>query len=135
MLKKGYRLRFLIINMHLTLLFCVSFMNVSCVKGAMLTIIEEPLTQDHLEAKTTSYIVFSDDYYTADPNDTTSACIDWSHPALDEMRRRAHLIGGIEWTPLKEVPKREGVFTAGKTYKGIPYSSVKDTSDASLSHR
>lgn len=81
--------------------------------------INDPLIPDE-------YCVFTDDYYTADPCDTTSTCLDWSHPALEQMRRRAEMIGGLKWTPLRNVPKREGVFEAGKRVSGVPYSSVKE---------
>lgn len=44
---------------------------------------------------------------------------------------RAHQITDVQWTPLAEIPKTrpEGTFfIPGKTYKGIPYSSVKEMS-------
>ena len=72
-----------------------------------------------------NYVVFTDDF-TADPDDTTSVFLDWNHPALTEMRRRADLIGNIKWTPKGDVPKRNGVFPQGEEVSGILYSSVKE---------
>lgn len=68
--------------------------------------------------------VIDDD--TEDLNDTTSVFLDWNHPALDQMRVRADIIGKIKWTPKGEVPKRDGVFPPGVEVTGVPYSSVKE---------
>lgn len=59
-------------------------------------------------------------------DDTTSFFIDNSHPALINLRKRAHLIADIEWYALGDVPKLDGFFAADHTYTGIPYSSVKE---------
>lgn len=66
------------------------------------------------------------DAFSDDLNDTTSVFLEWRHPALARMRKRAELIGNIKWTPVNDVPKRNGVFHQGKEVSGIPYSSVKE---------
>jgi len=73
-----------------------------------------------------NYVVFTKDYYKAVANDTTSVCINWNHPALREMRKRAKAIGNIKWTPKGVIPNNNGVFSKGVEYTGIPYSSVKE---------
>lgn len=71
-----------------------------------------------------------DDEYTneffADPNDTTSTFLSNDHPALTNLRKRAHQIADLKWHTLGDVPRLGGVFAAGQTYTGIPYSSVKE---------
>lgn len=81
--------------------------------------------KDNPTSQNDNYSVFTDNF-TPDPNDTTSVCLDWNHPALEVMRKRSETIGNIRWTPLGEVPKRNGVFTKGVEVTGIPYSSVKE---------
>lgn len=71
------------------------------------------------------YCVYTEDY-AVDFDDTTSIFLDWDHPALEQMRRRAETIGNIKWVPKKEVLKRNGVFPQGVAVTGIPYSSVKE---------
>ncbi len=73
-----------------------------------------------------NYVVLTKDYYKAVANDTTSVCINWNHPALEEMRKRAKAIGNIKWTPKGVIPNNNGVFTKGVEFTGIPYSSVKE---------
>lgn len=72
-----------------------------------------------------NYVVY-DHYYPVTRDDSTSISLDVSHPALQIMRERAKRIGSIKWTPLGEVPKRDGSFTTGMEVTGIPYSSVKE---------
>lgn len=44
-----------------------------------------------------------------------------------DILQRATVMAGLAWTPLDNVPNRNnGVYLAGKTYIGTPYSSVKE---------
>lgn len=90
-------------------------MSANCSKG----IIDDSLVSNE------SCSVFTDDF-TVDPNDTTSDFLDWNHPALEQLRRRAEIIGNIKWTPQGDVPKRNGVFPQGVEVTGMLYSSVKE---------
>lgn len=72
---------------------------------------------------------YSDEYtneFHADPNDTISSYLDNNHPALINLKKRAHQIADIKWNTLGDVPSLAGVYPAGQTYTGIPYSSVKE---------
>lgn len=72
---------------------------------------------------------YSDEYtneFHADPNDTISFYLENNHPALINLKKRAHQIADIKWTTLGDVPSLAGVYPAGHTYTGIPYSSVKE---------
>lgn len=55
-----------------------------------------------------------------------SAVVSKDHPAIATMIKRANQISKIRWTPIDTIPNRNGVYDAGKTYLGIPYSSVKE---------
>ena len=90
-------------------------MSANCSKG---TLVDSLVSPD-------SCNVFTDDY-TADPNDTTSDFLDWNHPALEQLRRRAEIIGNIKWIPKGDVPKRNGFFPQGVEVTGMLYSSVKE---------
>ena len=48
------------------------------------------------------------------------------HPALECMRKRAHQIADIEWTPIRDIPGLSKPIPAGIMRTGIPYSSVKE---------
>lgn len=72
-----------------------------------------------------AYDEFTNDFSVA-LDDTTSLFIDNNHPALINLRKRAHQIAEVEWYTLGDVPKLGGVFAAGHTYTGVPYSSVKE---------
>ena len=91
----------------------------------IITIRQEKTGEDKPIIADSGYTVFTNDY-TPDPNDTTSAFLDWNHPALEIMRKRAETISKISWTPLGDVPKRNGAFSQGIKVTGIPYSSVKE---------
>ena len=98
-------------------LFCIIciFLIISCTKD------DQPFSEEDIS----DCCVFTNDY-TPDINDTTSVSLEWTHPALEQMRKRAELIGKIEWIPQGEVLQRNGFFHAGVLVKGIPYSSVKE---------
>ena len=100
-------------------LFLLFTLNTSCAYDDISDVIDIPQIQN------SSYSVFTGDY-TPDPNNTTSVCLEWNHPAIAEMRKRAELIGSISWIPQCDVPKRNGIFPKGIEVKGIPYSSVKE---------
>lgn len=102
-----------------SVLFVATTLNASCSTEDFLNIEEGAFISD------SGYTVFTNDY-TPDPNDTTSVSLDWNHPALEIMRKRAETISKISWTPLGDVPKRNGIFPQGTEVKGIPYSSVKE---------
>lgn len=72
-----------------------------------------------------AYDEFTNDF-SVSPDDTTSLFIDNSHPALSNLRKRAQQIAGVKWYTLGDIPRLGGVFAAGNTYSGIPYSSVKE---------
>ena len=45
----------------------------------------------------------------------------------NDVLERAYQLATLEWTPIKDMPFRyDGIFAAGKTVKGVPYSSVKE---------
>ena len=45
----------------------------------------------------------------------------------NDVLERAFQLASVEWTPIKQVPLRKGVyFKPGKLVKGVPYSSVKE---------
>ena len=45
----------------------------------------------------------------------------------NEVLQRAYLMASVRWTPLSDVPKRNGgIYPAGTAVSGIPYSSVKE---------
>lgn len=46
---------------------------------------------------------------------------------LDVLHNRASQIAEIKWTPLADIPKQGGFYTAGNERTGLPYSSVKET--------
>ena len=71
-------------------------------------------------------LVIFDNNYPAWKDDTTSFTLDRNHPAITVMKNRAAQIGNLEWIPINEVPKRDGVFQPGVKVKGVPYSSVKE---------
>lgn len=112
--------RVVLLKKRIIVPFCllVFTLNGSCAKEDDLNILNNVTYSE-------STCAFTDDY-TPNPNDTTSIYLDWNHPALEEMRKRADLIGNIRWMPLGEIPKRYGVFPQGIEVKGIPYSSVKE---------
>lgn len=41
------------------------------------------------------------------------------------VQKRAELIACLQWTPINDVPSNLGVYNAGCTYTGVPYSSTK----------
>ena len=101
--------------MNLAFILMVVTINAYCSNGGVVDTI----------APSGIYSVFTDSFV-ADPDDTTSVFLDWNHPALEQMRRRAETIGSIRWTPKREVSKRTGVFPQSVEVTGIPYSSVKE---------
>ena len=45
----------------------------------------------------------------------------------NDVLERAYQLASVEWTPLKRVPLRKGVYyEPGRRVKGVPYSSVKE---------
>ena len=46
--------------------------------------------------------------------------------AVEIIQRRAHQIAEVKWQALNPVPHKSGFFSEKTTYKGIPYSSVKE---------
>lgn len=60
------------------------------------------------------------------PKEVDYPVVPEDHPALICMRKKAHQIADIEWTPLKDIPGLTKPIPAGITRVGIPYSSVKE---------
>lgn len=75
--------------------------------------------------RTGKYDVFTNSFI-PNPDDTTSSYLDNNHPAIINMRKRAHQIADVSWTPLGNIPNLSGFFSCGGTISGIPYSSVKE---------
>lgn len=71
------------------------------------------------------YDVFTNSFI-PNPDDTTSLYLENDHPALLNMRKRAHQIADVFWTSLGNIPNLSGFFPSGGTFSGIPYSSVKE---------
>ena len=45
----------------------------------------------------------------------------------NDVLERAYQLASVEWTPIKRIPLRNGAYyEAGRRFKGIPYSSVKE---------
>ena len=58
--------------------------------------------------------------------DTTSYSLDNDHPAIKIMQERSKRIARIMWSAKGPIPSNSGYFHTGKSYMGIPYSSVKE---------
>lgn len=106
---------------HIVLLFILSsvILLVSCEKDLLTT---NPVLQDGVS----SSVVISDGSAASYPKEVDYPVVPEDHPALDCMRKKAHQIADIEWTPLKDIPGLTKPIPAGVMRTGIPYSSVKE---------
>lgn len=71
-------------------------------------------------------VVIGDGSQTSYPKEIDYPVVPEDHPSLVCMRKKAHQIADIEWTPLKDIPGLTKPIPAGITRTGIPYSSVKE---------
>lgn len=71
-------------------------------------------------------VVMGNETQTSYPKEVDYPVVPEDHPALICMRKKAHQIADIEWTPLKDIPGLTKPIPAGITRTGIPYSSVKE---------
>lgn len=71
-------------------------------------------------------VVIDDEYADSYPKVVDYPVVPEDHPALECMRKKAHQIADIEWTPLKDIPGLTKPIPAGVMRTGIPYSSVKE---------
>ena len=91
----------------------------SCEKG-LLTLNPE------LRDGVSPIVVVSDGNAKNYPKEVDYPVVPENHPALECMRKKAHQIADIEWTPLKDIPGLTKPIPAGIMRTGIPYSSVKE---------
>ena len=61
-----------------------------------------------------------------DLDNVVNSSFDWvDSEGARTVLRRASQMAMITWTPLRDVPRNGGVFEAGISVTGIPYSSTK----------
>ena len=71
-------------------------------------------------------VIIGNGTLTSYPKEVDYPVVPDDHPALICMRKKAHQIADIEWTPLMDIPGLTKPIPAGITRTGIPYSSVKE---------
>ncbi len=60
------------------------------------------------------------------PKEVDYPVVPEDHPALLCMRKKAHHMADIRWTPLNDIPGLTKPIPAGIERVGLPYSSVKE---------
>lgn len=96
-----------------------AFLLAACDKDSLLS---DPLLRDGV----TPSMVVSEGESIVYPKEVDYPVVPEDHPALECMRKKAHQIADIEWTPLKDVPGLTKPIPAGVMRTGIPYSSVRE---------